>query len=103
MFSLLYLILAAFALGFLIFIHELGHYWIARREGMTVEAFSIGFGKPLSLRSTRGVGGDGSFAGFPSGGYVRIAGMEKKGALEPYQIPDGFFGKKPWARIKVAY
>jgi regulator of sigma E protease len=38
----------------------------------------------------------------PFGGYVRIAGMEKKGNLEPHQIPDGFYGKKPSQRIKVA-
>ncbi len=100
MFSLLYLVLAAFALGFLIFIHELGHYWIARREGMTVEAFSIGFGKPLYVWERKGV--KWQFCWLPFGGYVRIAGMEKKGSLEPYQIPDGFYGKKPWSRIKVA-
>ncbi len=100
MVSLLYLILAAFGLGFLIFIHELGHYWIARREGMTVEAFSIGFGRPIYVWEHKGVRWQ--FCWLPFGGYVRIAGMEKKGSLEPYQIPNGFFGKKPWARIKVA-
>jgi len=100
MFNLLYVILAAFGLGLLIFIHELGHYWMARREGMTVEAFSIGFGKPIRVWERDGV--KWQICWLPFGGYVRIAGMEKKGALEPYQIPDGFFGKKPWSRIKVA-
>jgi regulator of sigma E protease len=33
---------------------------------------------------------------------VRIAGMEKKGGMEPHDIPDGFYGKKPLQRIKVA-
>ncbi len=99
-FSLLYVILAAFGLGLLIFIHEYGHYWMARREGMTVEAFSIGFGKPLYSWEKDGV--KWQLCCLPFGGYVRIAGMEKKGALEPYQIPDGFYGKKPWSRIKVA-
>jgi regulator of sigma E protease len=98
--SFLYVILAAFGLGFLIFIHELGHYWMARREGMTIEAFSIGFGKPIYSWERNGV--KWQFCWLPFGGFVRIAGMEKKGALEPYQIPDGFYGKKPWARIKVA-
>jgi regulator of sigma E protease len=99
-FSFIYMILAAFGLGFLIFIHELGHYWMARRQGMTVEIFSIGFGKPIYTWEHRGV--KWQFCWLPFGGYVRIAGMERKGALEPYQIPDGFYGKKPWARIKVA-
>jgi regulator of sigma E protease len=99
-FSLLYIVLAAFGLGFLIFIHELGHYWMARREGMTVEAFSIGFGKPFLSWERDGV--KWQLCWLPFGGFVRIAGMEKEGMLEPHQIPDGFFGKRPIARIKVA-
>ncbi len=99
-FSFLHILLAAFGLGFLIFIHELGHYWMARRVGMTVEVFSIGFGKPFYVWEHQGV--KWQFCWLPFGGYVRIAGMEKKGNLEPHQIPDGFFGKKPWQRIKVA-
>lgn len=100
LFSFLYLILAAFGLGLLIFIHELGHYWMARREGMIVEAFSIGFGKPFYSWTRDGV--KWQLCYLPFGGFVRIAGMEKKGALEPHEIPDGFYGKKPWSRIKVA-
>ncbi|SRR5581483_971785 len=100
LFSLLYIILAAFGLGLLIFIHEYGHYWMAKREGMTVEAFSIGFGKPFYKWEKDGV--KWQLCWLPFGGYVRIAGMEKKGTLEPSQIPDGFYGKKPWSRIKVA-
>ena len=98
--SVLYVILAVFGLGFLVFIHELGHFWMARREGMTVEAFSIGFGKPLYSWEKNGV--KWQLCWLPFGGFVRIAGMEKKGTLEPYQISDGFFGKSPWSRIKVA-
>lgn len=98
--NILYLALAIIGLGFLIFIHELGHYIIARRNGMTVEAFSIGFGKPIYRWEINGV--KWQLCWLPFGGYVRIAGMEKRGSLEPYQIPDGFYGKKPWQRIKVA-
>jgi regulator of sigma E protease len=98
--SILYVLLAAFGLGFLIFIHELGHYWMARREGMTVEAFSIGFGKPIYTWERKGV--KWQLCWLPFGGFVRIAGMEKKGTQEPHQIPDGFYGKKPLSRIKVA-
>ncbi|HKY99922.1 MAG TPA: site-2 protease family protein [Rhabdochlamydiaceae bacterium] len=99
-YSIIYVILAAFGLGFLIFIHELGHYFMARRVGMTVEAFAIGFGKPVLSWECNGV--KWHICALPFGGYVRIAGMEKKGKLEPHQIPDGFYGKKPIARIKVA-
>ncbi len=99
-FSLLYIVLAAFGLGFLIFIHEFGHYWMARRAGMTVEAFSIGFGKPILTWERDGV--KWQLCWLPFGGYVRIAGMEKQGILEPHQIAGGFYAQKPLARIKVA-
>jgi len=98
--SIFYLILAILGLGFLIFIHELGHYIVARFVGMTVEAFSIGFGKPLYQWNVKGV--KWQLCWLPFGGYVKIAGMERKGHLEPYQILDGFYGKKPGQRIKVA-
>lgn len=98
--SIFYLVLAILGLGFLIFIHELGHYFVARRVGMTVEVFSIGFGPPIRQWTIQGV--KWQLCMLPFGGYVRIAGMDKKGNLEPHQIPDGFYGKKPIDRIKVA-
>ncbi len=98
--NILYFILAAIGLGFLIFIHELGHYYVARKVGMKVEAFAIGFGKAIYTWNRDGVAW--KICWLPFGGYVKIAGMEKQGNLEPYEIPDGFFGKKPWQRIKVA-
>lgn len=97
--SLFYLILAAFGLGFLVFIHELGHYFMARRQGMKVEAFGIGFGKPIKTWEYKGV--KWNLCWLPFGGYVKIAGMEKEGAKEPYEVEEGFFSKTPWARIKV--
>lgn len=99
-YSVLYVILAALGLGFLVFIHELGHYFMARRVGMKVEAFSIGFGKPIYTWEHKGVKWQLCWLFF--GGYVKIAGMEKKGNQELHDIADGFYGKSPWARIKVA-
>ncbi|MCX6987097.1 MAG: site-2 protease family protein [Chlamydiae bacterium] len=99
-YSIAYMLLAALALGFLIFIHELGHYFIARREGMIVEVFAIGFGKPIFSWYVGGV--KWQICWLPFGGYVKISGMEKKGNLEPYEIPGGFFAKTPAARIRVA-
>jgi regulator of sigma E protease len=98
--NFLYFLLALFGLGFLVFIHELGHYFMARRVGMKVEAFSIGFGKPFYTWEHQGVKWQLCYLFF--GGYVRIAGMEKKGSIEPHEIPDGFYGKRPWQRIQVA-
>ena len=81
-------------------IHELGHYIVARRNGMKVEVFSIGFGKPLFSWMRKGV--KWQFCPLFFGGYVKVAGMEKEGDLEPYEVKDGFYSKPPWARIKMA-
>lgn len=96
-----YLFLAIVGLGFLIFIHELGHYVVARRMGMTVEIFSIGLGKPIFKWKFQGV--QWQFCWLFFGGYVRIAGQERKGSLEAHQIPGGFYAASPWKRIKVAF
>lgn len=101
MISFLYIILAIVGLSFLIFIHELGHYYMARRLGMRVEVFSIGFGRPIYSWMKDGVRWQVGWLLF--GGYVKIAGMETEGQNDPYSVSDGFFGKGPWDRIKVAF
>lgn len=101
MFNFVYLIFAILGLSFLIFIHELGHYFMARRVGMRVETFSIGFGRPLISWMMDGVKWQIGWLLF--GGYVRIAGTDTDKDIDPYQVKDGFFGKSPWDRIKVAF
>jgi regulator of sigma E protease len=98
--QIIYLVFALTGLGFLIFIHELGHYWMARRAGMRVEAFAIGFGTPLFTWVRDGV--EWRICWLPFGGYVKIAGTEVENGKEPYEIADGFFGRGPWNTIKVA-
>lgn len=100
MVTLLYVLLAILALSFLIFIHELGHFIMARRVGMRVETFSIGFGRPLVSWTWQGV--KWQIGWLPFGGFVRIAGTDVEKDADPYLVKDGFFGKSPWARIKVA-
>ena len=59
------------ALGVLVTFHEFGHFWVARRCGVKVLRFSIGFGRPLWTRH----GKDGTeyvVAALPLGGYVRM-------------------------------
>lgn len=99
--SILYIILAILGLSFLIFIHELGHYYMARRVGMRVETFSIGFGKPIYSWIKDGVKWQIGWLLF--GGYVKISGMEGGELQDPYEVKDGFFGKKPLDRILVAF
>lgn len=109
--TIIYLILAALALGLLVFIHELGHFFAARSVGMIVEAFSIGFGPSLfKWRSKNGV--EWRLGIIPLGGYVRIAGMDFKKRkkeeessnyelVNPYDVKNGFYSKSPFKRIYV--
>lgn len=105
MITLFYILLAALGLGILVFIHELGHYIVAKKVGMTVEVFSIGFGKPIFKWRWHNV--DWQVGILPFGGYVRIKGMEltkkdKNTYIEPHEVPNGFFAHPPYKRILVA-
>ena len=63
-------------LTILVFVHELGHYLIARKNGVKVEVFSIGFGPVLmSMHDKRGT--KWQIAAFPLGGYVKFLGDKK--------------------------
>ncbi|MEX1058545.1 MAG: RIP metalloprotease RseP [Natronospirillum sp.] len=64
-------------LGILVTFHEYGHFWVARRCGVKVERFSIGFGKPL-LRWQRGET-EYVVAAIPLGGYVKMLGEQEQG------------------------
>lgn len=98
--SVFYVLLAIFGLSFLIFVHELGHYFMARRVGMRVETFAIGFGKPIYSWERKGVKWQIGWLLF--GGYVKIAGQDEE-TQNPYEIPDSFFGRPPIDRIKVSF
>ncbi|WP_269901950.1 RIP metalloprotease RseP [Paenalcaligenes faecalis] len=65
------LIAFALAIGLLVTIHELGHYWVARRCGVYIERFSIGFGKVLFKRTDKN-GCEWALSALPLGGYVMM-------------------------------
>lgn len=65
------LIAFALAIGLLVTIHELGHYWIARRCGVYIERFSIGFGTVLFKRTDKR-GCEWAVSALPLGGYVMM-------------------------------
>jgi regulator of sigma E protease len=78
----LYWLAALLSLGFLIVVHEAGHYFVARWCGMRVERFSIGFGPGIFKRR----GKDGTIfqiAPIPFGGFVEIRGMNIAEEVEP--------------------
>ena len=62
------------ALGVIVTVHEFGHYWVARRCGVKVLRFSVGFGRPLWTRVDRH-GTEFCVAAIPLGGYVKMHGM----------------------------
>ena len=87
------------ALGLLITFHEFGHYWVARRMGVRVLKFSIGFGRKLWSRT----GKDGTeyvIAVLPLGGYVKMLD-EREGEVDEADLGEAFNRKSVWARIAV--
>jgi len=88
---------AVLGIGFIIFIHELGHYLAARAVGIRVEAFSIGFGKRL-FGWTRGAT-EYKVCLIPLGGYVKMAGEDP--TKPTTGRPDEFGSKKVWQRVLV--
>ena len=86
-------------LGLLVTFHEFGHFIVARRLGVKVLRFSVGFGKPLWLRK----GADGTeytIAAIPLGGYVKMLD-EREGDVEPHEAHRSFNRKPVWARILI--
>ncbi|HEX4938750.1 MAG TPA: RIP metalloprotease RseP [Candidatus Kapabacteria bacterium] len=74
MYSLMQTVLAfVVTLGVLIFVHEFGHFWVARRCGVRVLRFSIGFGQPL-LKWKDSQDTEYVIAALPLGGYVKMLG-----------------------------
>ncbi|WP_299008609.1 sigma E protease regulator RseP [uncultured Shewanella sp.] len=87
------------ALGILITAHEYGHFWVARRCGVKVERFSIGFGKAIWRR----IGKDGTeyvLAIIPLGGYVKMLD-ERVDDVPDELLSQAFNRKTVWQRIAI--
>ncbi|MDP2783716.1 MAG: RIP metalloprotease RseP [Sulfurimicrobium sp.] len=99
--NLLHTLLAfALALGVLIIVHEFGHYWVARRCGVKVLRFSVGFGKPLWLRRFGADGTEWAIAAFPLGGYVKMLD-EREGEVAEHELGRAFNRQTVWRRILI--
>jgi len=87
------------SIGVLVTFHEFGHFWVARRCGVRVLRFSVGFGTPLWMRR----GGDGTeyvLAAIPLGGYVKM--LDEREGEVPAQELDRAFNRQPvWQRIAI--
>jgi len=89
---------AILAVSALIVLHEAGHMWAARRLGMRVERFSVGFG-PVLWSTVRG-GTEYAVSALPLGGYVKIAGMAATDDIPP-DDPTAYCNKPAWRRVLV--
>ena len=89
----------AFVLGVLVFVHELGHFMMARWHGVRVLTFSLGFG-PMLLKVKRG---DTEYAisAIPLGGYVKMAGENPED--QPTGGADEFLSKTKWQRFQILF
>ena len=98
------ILLAALGLGFVIFIHELGHFAVAKWCDVNVERFSIGFGPVIWSRTW----GETEYALslVPFGGYVKMLGQDD---MDPNQMtsdeiaenPRSYSSKKVWQRMLI--
>ncbi|WP_206211914.1 RIP metalloprotease RseP [Wenzhouxiangella sp. XN24] len=89
------------AIAVLVAVHEFGHFWVARRLGIKVLRFSIGFGRPLWRRT----GADGTeywVSAIPLGGYVKMLD-EREGNVAPEDLERCFNRQPPSRRIAVLF
>ncbi|HEY4243458.1 MAG TPA: M50 family metallopeptidase [Kofleriaceae bacterium] len=90
--------LAIVALGFLIVVHEGGHYFVARWCGMRIERFSIGFGPGVIKRRSKKTGTTFQIAPVPFGGFVEIKGMNIAEDVDP-DDKAAYPNKPAWQRF----
>lgn len=88
------------AIGVLVTIHEFGHYWVAKKMGVKVLRFSIGFGKPLWKKVAGPDQTEYVLAAIPLGGYVKMLD-EREGDVNSAELDRAFNRKSVWARIAI--
>jgi regulator of sigma E protease len=91
-------------LSVVVFAHEYGHYWVARRAGVRVETFSIGFGPELFGRNDRH-GTRWKVSAIPLGGFVKMLGDADATSTTTDHVhdrePDSFPAKTVWQRMAI--
>ena len=88
------------AIALLVLFHEFGHYWVARRYGVKVLRFSVGFGRVIY--SKRFADGDTEWviSAIPLGGYVKMVD-EREGEVAAEDIPYAFNRKPVLQRMAI--
>ncbi|QSQ93352.1 RIP metalloprotease RseP [Acinetobacter indicus] len=99
--SALFIIVAAILLlGPLIVIHEFGHYFVARKLGVKVLVYSIGFGPTVLKWTSKKSGIQYQLSALPLGGYVKMLD-EREGNVAEEDLPFAFNRQHPWKRIAI--
>ena len=99
--NVLFIIVAAILLlGPLIAIHEFGHYWVARKLGVKVLVYSIGFGPTIVKWTSTKSGIQYQLSALPLGGYVKMLD-EREGNVSAEDLPHAFNRQSPWKRIAI--
>lgn len=88
------------ALAILVAFHEFGHYWVARRLGVKVLRFSLGFGKVLWRHQKSAEGTEFTLSAIPLGGYVKMVD-EREGPVAEPDLPHAFNRQALWVRSSV--
>lgn len=87
-------------IGILVTVHEFGHFWVARRLGVRVLRFSVGFGKPLWSWQSGPDATEYVIAAVPLGGYVKMLD-EREGRVPENELPRAFNRKPLSVRLSV--
>ncbi|MDR2061384.1 MAG: RIP metalloprotease RseP [Acinetobacter sp.] len=98
--ALFMIVAAILLLGPLIAIHEFGHYWVARKLGVKVLVYSIGFGPTLLKWQSKKSGIQYQLSALPLGGYVKMLD-EREGNVAEQDLPFAFNRQSPWKRIAI--
>ena len=99
--SIIYSVLAfVVAIGVLVTVHEFGHYWVARKMGVKVLRFSVGFGKPLWTKKAGIDQTEYVLASIPLGGYVKMLD-EREAEVAEDELDRAFNRKSVWRRFAI--
>ena len=88
------------AIGVLVTVHEFGHFWVARRLGVKVLRFSVGFGRPLWTWRSGPDQTEYVIASLPLGGYVKMLD-EREGEVDAEELDRSFNRKSVWRRFAI--
>jgi len=88
------------AVGILVAFHEFGHFWVARKVGVKVLRFSIGFGKVLWSKQKNNQSTEYVLSAIPLGGYVKMVD-EREGPVTSEDLPVSFNRQPLWARTAI--